>query len=55
MDKVMSYMDCQLTATDIHTGCQENRPGTKRNSIKDLTGHSNVRCEHVAQLQQGSL
>lgn len=29
-------MDCKLTATDMHTGCQENRPGTERNTIKDL-------------------
>lgn len=28
---VKSQIDCKLTATDIHTGCHENRPEAKRN------------------------
>lgn len=31
--------NCELTAKDIHTGCQENRPGTKRNSSERLNKH----------------
>lgn len=39
--------DCKLTATDIHMGCQENRPGETNSRL--MTQSS---ADHVLQLQQ---